>query len=201
MKLPVVQDASEPWYADGLQFTCTQCGNCCTGGPGFVWLNDVEIDRLATHLSLTRDEVLKRFCRKVGGRISLKEHRNQRGEYDCIFLKEQQVTRRPAGADRDITTTMRVCEIYTVRPLQCRTWPFWPENLESPESWKKSSRRCPGMDEGDRHFPLEKIAQLRDAKDWPANPPTSSPPPAKESGQGVTSSKPASSAKKKPGAK
>ena len=24
------------------------------------------------------------------------------------------------------------CSIYGVRPLQCRTWPFWPENLASP---------------------------------------------------------------------
>src|SRR5262245_18529291 len=27
---------SEPWYQDGLEFTCTRCGKCCTGEPGFV---------------------------------------------------------------------------------------------------------------------------------------------------------------------
>ena len=40
-------DTNQPWYADGLSFTCTQCGNCCTGGPGYVWISDMEIDRLA----------------------------------------------------------------------------------------------------------------------------------------------------------
>ena len=28
---------SGPWYADGLSFECTMCGNCCTGPPGAVW--------------------------------------------------------------------------------------------------------------------------------------------------------------------
>lgn len=32
-----------PWYAPGLSFTCTQCGNCCTGEPGVVWVSDEEI--------------------------------------------------------------------------------------------------------------------------------------------------------------
>ena len=27
---------SDPWYNDGLRFTCTRCGHCCTGEPGFV---------------------------------------------------------------------------------------------------------------------------------------------------------------------
>ena len=30
------------WYADGLRFSCTQCGNCCTGPPGAVWFNEDE---------------------------------------------------------------------------------------------------------------------------------------------------------------
>ena len=49
MKLEVLKDeaAEQPWYAEGLKFTCTQCGNCCTGGPGFVWISREEIRRLA----------------------------------------------------------------------------------------------------------------------------------------------------------
>lgn len=180
MKLPVVQDDSQPWYSQGLNFTCTQCGNCCTGGPGYVWISATEIERLSTYLKLPVQELLTRYCRKLGSRVSLKERRNRRGQYDCIFLKEKQVTIRPHGADRDITTTMRVCEIYPVRPLQCRTWPFWPENLETPDNWKHASQRCPGMDAGDRHFSIQQIHRLRDAADWPENPPTSSPPPAPE---------------------
>jgi hypothetical protein len=42
-------DVLETWYADGLQFTCSQCGNCCTGGPGYVWMSKEEIVRLAEY--------------------------------------------------------------------------------------------------------------------------------------------------------
>jgi len=40
MKLNVVRSEDRPWYADGLSFTCTCSGNCCTGGPGFVWMSE-----------------------------------------------------------------------------------------------------------------------------------------------------------------
>ena len=43
---------------------CTQCGNCCTGGPGYVWISDGEIDRLAKHFHLSRQEAIERFCRR-----------------------------------------------------------------------------------------------------------------------------------------
>src|SRR5688500_1701558 len=45
MKLTVLNEADTdaPWFADGLSFTCTACGNCCTGGPGFVWITKEEI--------------------------------------------------------------------------------------------------------------------------------------------------------------
>src|SRR5204862_2902485 len=90
MKLEVLegQDADERWYADGLKFTCSQCGNCCTGGPGFVWISKQEIVRLAEHLKITAEQVVERYCRKIDGRFSLKERRTPAGNYDCIFLKE-----------------------------------------------------------------------------------------------------------------
>ena len=41
---------SEPWFKDGLRFTCTGCGDCCSGAPGFVWVSEEDIERLANHL-------------------------------------------------------------------------------------------------------------------------------------------------------
>ncbi|MDP9172292.1 MAG: YkgJ family cysteine cluster protein [Planctomycetota bacterium] len=162
MKLSVLNDEqNNPWYAKGLKFTCTQCGNCCTGGPGFVWISKEEIVRLGEFLKISPEEVVEQYCRKVAGRWSLKESRNSRdGAYDCIFLRED-------GAKRG-------CSIYPVRPLQCRTWPFWESNLKSPESWKLASRNCHGMDRG-RLFSQPEMESLRDAEDWPRNPPTSAP--------------------------
>lgn len=177
MKLDVIKNdagAGEPWYADGLNFTCTQCGNCCTGGPGFVWISREEIVRLAAHLKISPEETVEKYCRKVDGQWSLKEFRNPAGNYDCVFLKEDQVAvPGPKGA-KAVMATRRRCTVYDVRPLQCRTWPFWPENLWDRKTWDHAAKRCHGMNAGSRHFSRERIEQLRDSKDWPQNPPTSS---------------------------
>jgi len=164
-----------PWYANGLRFTCTQCGNCCTGGPGVVWISQEEIVRLADHLRITPEQTVERYCRKIGGRLSLIESRNARGEYDCVFLREERIARPEKdadGHDKRVVHTRRTCTAYAARPLQCRTWPFWSENLASEEIWNRSSGRCPGMNQGKR-YSLERIAKLRDATDWPDSAPGS----------------------------
>ena len=67
---------NEPWYAAGLRFQCTGCGNCCTGAPGHVWVNQAEIEALAAHLGTTIDEFEARYVRPVGIRRSLVEFPN-----------------------------------------------------------------------------------------------------------------------------
>ena len=114
----------QPWYKDGLQFACTQCGNCCTGDPGYVWADDAEIRAIAEYLGKTIGELRLFHTRPVGRRISLTEHANG----DCTFFDGR--TRR--------------CTIYPVRPKQCRTWPFWRSNLESPDRWRDVQKTCPG---------------------------------------------------------
>jgi Fe-S-cluster containining protein len=171
MKLEVVE-SKETWYQDGLKFTCSQCGNCCTGGPGYVWISKEEIVRLADYLKITPEETVEKYCRKVAGQFSLKENRDPAtGNYDCVFLASE---RAPRGAGDKVVQTKRGCSIYPVRPLQCRTWPFWSENLASSQNWNRAAKRCHGMNHG-RKFTVEKIHELRDAKDWPDNPPTSAP--------------------------
>jgi Fe-S-cluster containining protein len=169
MKLDVVkaEAVDKPWYADGLRFTCSQCGNCCTGGPGFVWLAEVEVTRLADHLRLSVEETIERYCRRVGGRVSLKETLSPAGLHDCVFLEEH----KEKGPD-GVTQTRRTCGIYPVRPLQCRTWPFWDGNLSDPAIWENSAKRCHGMNQG-RSFSRREMEALRDAEEWPENPPTS----------------------------
>jgi len=154
VNLPVINGKAEPWYRDGLSFTCTQCGNCCTGAPGYVWISEAEIERMAEYLKITAAQVVEKYCRRHGERISLAERRTAEGNYDCIFLEEQPGTRK------------RICTVYPVRPLQCRTWPFWDGNLMSRENWERASRRCPGIDRG-KQYSLEQIEALRTAKDWP----------------------------------
>ena len=49
--------SSRKWYADGLHFECTQCGNCCSGPPGYVWVTKQDIKAIARHLG-RKDESL-----------------------------------------------------------------------------------------------------------------------------------------------
>jgi hypothetical protein len=174
MNLKVLQSdqtkTAPPWYGGGLNFTCTQCGNCCTGPTGYVWISRKEIRRLAEHLKLTPQQTIDQYCRSVGDKYSLKEVRNARGEFDCIFLREEKTGDARKG---QVVFTKRTCTIYNFRPLQCRTWPFWEGNLRSPESWRNAAERCHGMNNGSRVFAAEQIDALRDAKDWPKKPPSS----------------------------
>lgn len=129
----------QPWYAPGLRFRCTQCGNCCSGAPGYVWVTEADIAAIAEYLAVPRGEVRLLHTRPVGGRISLTEFANG----DCTFLD-------PA--------THR-CRIYPVRPEQCRTWPFWRSNVASPEAWARTGETCPGAGQGD-FVPVEAIEAL-----------------------------------------
>ena len=132
--------AGDRWYKDGLRFECTQCGDCCTGAPGFVWVNQEEIDALAAKIGVSVDEFEKKYVRKVTGRRSLVEYPNG----DCVFFD----------------TEKRNCSVYEARPRQCRTWPWWNSNLESEEAWRETCQACPGSGQG-KLYSLEHIEAQR----------------------------------------
>ena len=75
--------ASEKWYQGGLRFECTQCGNCCTGAPGYVWVTREEIRRIAEYLERDDQWLPSEILRRVGFKYSLTE----KGNGDCIFLQ------------------------------------------------------------------------------------------------------------------
>ena len=71
------QPKPSPWYQDGLQFTCSGCGDCCTGTPGWVWVNQQEIKAIAAEKGIEdTDEFEALYVRKIGARKSLKEFPN-----------------------------------------------------------------------------------------------------------------------------
>lgn len=133
----------KPWYKDGLKFECTQCGACCSGEPGYVFVNDEEIQSLADHLGMDVVQFEKKFVRKVGTMKSLVEY----PDGDCILLDPE--TRR--------------CLVYESRPIQCRTWPFWDSTLVDKAAWKETCEVCPGSGKG-RLYSLEEIEVLRAEK-------------------------------------
>lgn len=120
---------AKSWYSDGLRFQCTGCGDCCTGAPGFVWVNQAEIDAMAEFLEMSPAAFEAKYVRRIGIRRSLKE---DPVNYDCVFFDNQ----------------ARTCRLYEHRPRQCRTWPFWKSNLKSAESWEQTAEHCPGCDQG-----------------------------------------------------
>ena len=132
--------ASKPakWYARGLAFSCHQCNNCCRGvQPGFVYVSPRQIERIAKHLELDVRTFKKRFVTTdENDEVVL----TLGPEGDCVFWRDG-------------------CTIYPARPRQCRTFPFWPENLESRESWESLKVFCHGIDQG-RLYPVSEIGSV-----------------------------------------
>ncbi len=117
----------KPFYADGIRFACTGCGGCCVAREQhtYVYLSFGDRKRLAAHLSMTTSEFTRKYTQGSDGLVHLKDP-----DKDCPFLQ----------ANR--------CVVHTARPWQCRTWPFWPENMH-PKIWQRDvANFCPGVGSG-----------------------------------------------------
>ncbi len=125
-----------PWYTAGLAFDCQGCGGCCAGPEeGYVWVTQDDVEAIAAHLKITVSEMMTRHVRIVGRRMSLREQPKTK---DCVFLELAQ-------------DGQRRCSIYSFRPTQCLTWPFWPSNLRDQDHWARAGSRCPGINRGEPH--------------------------------------------------
>lgn len=106
---------------------CEACGGaCCTGKSGYIWAKYPEIEQMATFLDLSVEEFATMYLKKVKHRYSLVEKQLDADNFACIFFDEKE----------------KKCTIYSVRPRQCRTFPFW-------ETFKKNTKEvkdeCPGI--------------------------------------------------------
>lgn len=133
----------EPWYAAGLAFACQGCGDCCRGPGGYVWIDMSEIDPLAEALGMSRDNFTRKLLRNTPAGLALVDGPGG----DCPLLEEN-------GG----------CRVYASRPMQCRTWPWWRENLASPNAWANAGRRCPGIGAGEPHSRF--FIEIEAAKDF-----------------------------------
>lgn len=115
------------WWDEGVRFQCQGSGKCCVshGEYGNVWLTIEDRRRIAKHLKMTTREFTSKHCERSDGLFRLKEE-----EANCRFLKGKS------------------CGIYEARPVQCRTWPWWPEVMNA-KTWKKEvAAFCPGIGKG-----------------------------------------------------
>ncbi len=131
----MVQNKNRKWYANGLRFTCTRCGTCCKarGEYVYVYVSDECLEKMARIHGLHPIQFERRYCTFLEG--------------ERIFKFEEELCPMNDGTQ---------CTVYRARPIQCRTWPFWPENIESEKSWEeKVLKVCPGTGKGRLWTPKE----------------------------------------------
>lgn len=130
---------TKPFWENGIRFECKGTGNCCTsrGAYGYVYFTIEDRRRAAKHLGISTVSFTRKFCKKSReGYFHLKDYRGP-----CTFLSGKS------------------CVIYKARPIQCRTWPFWPENMNA-RTWNREIKTfCPGIGRG-RLYTKEEIQEL-----------------------------------------
>jgi Fe-S-cluster containining protein len=128
------------FWDNGIRFECQGSGNCCVsrGGYGYVYLTLDDRRALAQNLGIGTAAFTRKYCEQDGGIWKLKDAPTE----ECVFLKDKR------------------CSVYTARPTQCRTWPFWPETLNA-KTWSgEVASFCPGVGRGKTWTPEEVETQL-----------------------------------------
>ncbi len=137
------------FYQDGLRFECQGDGRCCRsrGEYGYVYLSFSDRRRLAAHFKMTLSQFTGQYTEKEDGQYQLKYP-----DRDCPFFRDNR------------------CTVYPARPRQCRTWPFWPENMKRAVWENEIATYCPGIGKG-RLYSAEEIddiiAKKKDVSDTP----------------------------------
>lgn len=113
-----------------IRFECTSCGRCCLGHPDehYIELAPGEAKAIRKRLDMDKKEFKRDYLVKLPG-IGKGIRINQQGR--CVLLDEQ-------GR----------CSVYSTRPRQCMTYPFWPELMHSAEAWEAEAARCEGINRG-----------------------------------------------------
>ncbi len=130
-----------------FSFDCTKCGKCCTG-RGNVYFSIQDMQNLKKFLNLNLEEwkffVSKVFSFRRNGYFIHKTYTK------CYFLDEN-----------------KKCTIYPIRPLQCRTFPFWPFHFKSKNHLLTLVNNCPGSNVNQKNqlqkytiYPQKKIFLL-----------------------------------------
>src|SRR5579871_2408471 len=98
----------------GVRFTCqTGCTNCCNQ-QGRIYLNEDDVVRAAKFVGMTPQTFEKKYVYRTRHEMRLRKPRDKQ----CTFLLDHG------------------CSIHPAKPTQCRTFPFWPELLETKAAWK-----------------------------------------------------------------
>lgn len=126
------------FYHQGLRFQCKGDGRCCLsrGRYGYVYLSFNDRRRLAERFNMTTSAFTAGYAKKEDGLYHLIYP-----DKDCPFLSDKR------------------CSVYDARPRQCRTWPFWPENMNKTVWEREVLPWCPGAGNG-RLYTAQEIEEI-----------------------------------------
>ena len=112
-----------------FSFDCHRCGHCCSGGSGYIWVEEAELEGLARAKGMELSAFAESYLRRVPDprtgeeRLSLREERGR-----CALLE---------GTNE--------CSVYTARPAHCSQFPYWPSVMEDEEGFEQARSTCPGI--------------------------------------------------------
>lgn len=118
-----------------LEFECTGCGACCTRA-GVVLLTSEDLERIATFFGVPVPEAVRTWFGGADDPIIVVDE-----DTGCPFYENAR------------------CSIHEVKPIQCATYPFWPELVGTPEAWWIEAAACEGIGQG-RKYPADEVRQL-----------------------------------------
>ena len=105
---------------------CENCnGLCCNGSSGYIYVSKTDIKNISKFLNISTEDLIQKYLYKTSYRYSIKEIEND-NNFTCLFYDDKNNN----------------CSIYSVRPTQCRTYPFWDEIIENPYD---EVFLCPGI--------------------------------------------------------
>ena len=112
---------------DSVRFTCQPgCTKCCDQ-DGYVYLSEEDLAKAAKFTGMSKRAFEAKYVYRTRHEMRFRKPRQKQ----CPFLGEQG------------------CNIHPAKPTQCRTFPFWPEILESKKAWLATGNFCPGVGKGD----------------------------------------------------
>lgn len=117
------------WFEKSASFACSACGKCCKSSDNRVFINPREREAIAAVVGITTEAFDLNYTKDIihsdGTKLTtLKMHPDKK---QCIFLVGNK------------------CSVYEARPVQCRTYPYWPQNMIGKAEWNAEANSCEGI--------------------------------------------------------
>ncbi|MBN1620274.1 YkgJ family cysteine cluster protein [candidate division WOR-3 bacterium] len=127
---------SKCFFENGIRFECQKCGACCDVEGGMVYLLESDLQKISSFLGISLPLFMEEYVTEDEDKnLVIKDNHPSK----CRFL------------DR------KSCQIHLVRPVQCRTFPFWSTLLKDENAF--NSLACPGIGRG-KIIEADKIREM-----------------------------------------